>query len=147
MVADCPLRPTAPPAAAERDRGVGRQMGGAGDFRARSPCGRQGGDRGGRSSRPDSRIVSHGLGAGSTLKVASVTTASVPQEPASPLGEIVAGDVLDHPTTGLEGLAAARHRLDTEDMVARGAGLRDAARAGQIGGKHTADGAPAGSPP
>ena len=45
--------------------------------------------------------------AGSTLKVTSVSTASVPQEPAMQLRQIVAGDVLHHPAAGLERLAAA----------------------------------------
>ena len=39
------------------------------------------------------------------------------------LAEIVAGDVLHHAAARLEGLGAARHRREAEEMIARGAGL------------------------
>ena len=47
------------------------------------------------------------------------------------LAKVVAGDVLDHASAGLESLAAARHRGYAEKMVARRAGL-DPARPGQV---------------
>ena len=56
------------------------------------------------------------------------------------LAQIVAGDVLHHPPAGLDQIAAPGDRLDAEEVVARGPGL-DPARAGQIAGKHAADGA------
>jgi len=56
------------------------------------------------------------------------------------LAEIVAGDVLHHAAAGLEGLGPARHRRHPEEMIARCARL-DAARAGEVRGQHTADGA------
>ena len=59
------------------------------------------------------------------------------------LAHVVAGDVLHHAAARLDGLGAAGHRGDAEEMVARGAGL-DAARAGQIGRDRAADGALAG---
>ena len=58
------------------------------------------------------------------------------------LGEIEAGDVLDHPAARLEGLAAAAHRVEPQDMVARRAGL-DAPGPGQVAGDGAADGPPA----
>ncbi len=54
--------------------------------------------------------------------------------------QVVAGDVLDHAAARLDGVAAAGHRGDAQKVVARGARL-DAARAGEIGGDHAADGA------
>ena len=57
--------------------------------------------------------------------------ASVPQEPASKLAEVVAGDVLHHAAAGFEGLAAPGDGGEAEKMVARGAGL-DAPRPGEI---------------
>ena len=63
------------------------------------------------------------------------------------LAQVVAGDVLHHAAARLDGLGAAGHRGDAEEMVARGAGL-DAARAGEIGGERAADACPApASPP
>jgi hypothetical protein len=54
------------------------------------------------------------------------------------LAEVVAGDVLHHPPPGLEGLAAARHRREAQEMIARRAGL-DPAWAGKVGGERAAD--------
>ena len=56
------------------------------------------------------------------------------------LAHVVAGDVLHHAAARLDGLGAAGHRGDAEEMVARGARL-DAARAGKIGRDGAADGA------
>ncbi len=44
--------------------------------------------------------------------------------PGQQLRQVVAGDVLDHPAAGSEGLAAAGHRLDPQHMVPRGPGLQ-----------------------
>ena len=46
-----------------------------------------------------------------------------PERAGQQLAEIVAGDVLHHAAARLEGLGAARHRREAEEMVARGAGL------------------------
>jgi hypothetical protein len=54
------------------------------------------------------------------------------------LGEIVAGDVLDHAPARFEGFAASRYGMDAENMVARGAGL-DAPGSGQVGRQRAAD--------
>ena len=83
---------------------------------------------------------------GSTLRVTSVSTASVPQEPAISLEQVVAGDVLDHLAAGLEHLAAAGDGVEAEEMVARRAGP-DAPRAGEVGSEHAAEVARAGAPP
>ncbi len=53
------------------------------------------------------------------------------------LGQVVAGDVLDHPAAGLEQLAAAGYGADAEHMVAHRARL-DPARPGQVAGDHAA---------
>ena len=58
------------------------------------------------------------------------------------LGQVVAGDVLDDAAARLERLAAAGNGMDAEDVVARRARLQPA-RAGEVGGEHAADGAPA----
>ena len=61
------------------------------------------------------------------------------------LAEIVAGDVLHHAAAGLEGLGAARHRREAEEMIARGAGL-DPPRARQIRRERAAERAGVGRP-
>jgi len=48
---------------------------------------------------------------GSTLRVISVATARVPNDPRG-RAKIIAGDVFHDPAAGLENLAAAGHRLD-----------------------------------
>ena len=60
--------------------------------------------------------------------------------PRQQLAEIVAGDVLHDPAAGLETVAEAGHRLRAKQMVAGAAGL-DAARTGEAGADHAADGA------
>ena len=82
-------------------------------------------------------------GTGSTLKVTSLRTASVPQLPERPRHRSTPGDVLHHAAAGLEDLAAAVDGAHAQQMVARRAGA-DAARAGDVGGEHAADRALAG---
>ena len=55
------------------------------------------------------------------------------------LAEIEPGDVLQHPPAGADDLARAVHRAHAHDVVAHGA-PGDAARAGQIGRHHAAEG-------
>ena len=59
------------------------------------------------SGRPSRIRVPVSSGTGSTLKVTSLMTASVPQLPDRPRHRSYAGDVLHHPAAGLEDLAAA----------------------------------------
>ena len=54
--------------------------------------------------------------------------------------EIVAGDVFHHPAAGLEAVAEAGHPVRPQKMIAGAAGL-DAARTGEAGADHAADGA------
>ena len=61
-------------------------------------------------------------------------------------GQIVARDVLHHPAAGLECLAAARDRLDSQNMVARRSGL-EPARPRKVRSENAADRAPAGRGP
>ena len=53
--------------------------------------------------------------------------------------DIVAGDVLDHPAAGLEGLAAAADRVQPQQVVAGRARL-DPPRTGQVASEDAADG-------
>ncbi len=53
--------------------------------------------------------------------------------------EVVAGDVLDHPAAGFEGLAPAGNTFDAKKMIPRSARL-DPAWPSHIGGQHAADG-------
>ena len=64
--------------------------------------------------------------------------ASVPHDPARAPSEIVAGDVLHHPSAGLDDLAPAIDRRHAENVIARRAG-KDAPTARVIGGDHAAD--------
>ena len=61
------------------------------------------------------------------------------EAPAHQLGQIVAGDVLDHPASAAHHLAPPGDGLEAQQVVPRGAGL-EAAGAGEIAGQGAAQG-------